>query len=143
MRVLVATLIVALHGAAYGAPRLAIYPLKAVGTSQEAMQQLEAALRIELTRAQDLEIVDGPVGEKFRSCKDAACLVAYGRSLSAQEVLSGEVRAMPDSYAVIMRLFDVAQAKEVAHTAGSYNRDIEETDLVTVLHFSEIREARS
>lgn len=126
MRVLVATLVVALHGAAYGAPRLAIYPLKAMGTSPEAMQQLEAALRIELTRAQDLEIVEAPVGEKFRNCRDVACLVAYGKSLGAQEVLSGEVRTMPDSYSVIMRLFDVAQSKEVAHTAGSYNRDIEE-----------------
>jgi len=125
MRVLVATLFVALHGAAFAAspPQLAIYPLKAVGTSAEAMQQLEAALRIELKRAQDLEIVEGPVA---RECKDVTCLVNYGYSLQAQEVLTGEVRAMPDSYSVSMRLFDVASGKEIAHTAGSYNRDIEE-----------------
>lgn len=124
MRVLVAALVVALHGAAFGAsPKLAIYPLKSVGTSAEAMQQLEAALRFELKRAQDLEIVEGPVA---RECQDAACFAAYGYSLQAKEVLFGEVRAMPDSYSVTMRLFDVASAKEIAHTAGSYNRDLEE-----------------
>ncbi|HEY3449287.1 MAG TPA: hypothetical protein VGK67_23225 [Myxococcales bacterium] len=127
MRVLVATLVVALHGAAFGAqPKLALYPLKAVGTSAEAMQQLEAALRIELKRAQDLEIVEGPLADPLKGCQSVACLVAYGRSLQAQEVISGEVRAMPDSYSVTMRLFDVGSGKEIAHTAGSYNRDIEE-----------------
>ncbi|MGC4122367.1 MAG: hypothetical protein QM765_48855 [Myxococcales bacterium] len=121
---MVATLVVALHGAAFAAsPKLALYPLKAVGTSAEAMQQLEAALRIELRRAQDLEIVEGPVA---RDCTDVACFATYGYSLQAKEVLSGEVRAMPDSYSVTMRLIDVASAKEIAHTAGSYNRDLEE-----------------
>jgi len=41
-------------------------------------------------------------------------------------VLYGEVHAMPDSYSVTLRLLEVASGKELARTAGSYNRDVEE-----------------
>jgi hypothetical protein len=124
--VLVPALVVALHGAAFGAPRLAVYPLKSVGASAEALQQLEAALRIELRRVSGLELAEGPVPAKLEGCRDAGCFAAYGKSVGAQEVLVGEVREMPDSYSVTMRLLDVSSGKEVARTAGSYNRDVEE-----------------
>ncbi|MBI5543111.1 MAG: hypothetical protein HY901_04435 [Deltaproteobacteria bacterium] len=140
MRGLLATLVVLAHGAAYAAPRVAIYPLRSVGTSPEAMQQLEAALRIELQRAQALEIAEGPVPAKLRDCKaETPCLLEYGRTLGAQEVLSGEVRALPDSYSVTLRVLDVATGKETGKTAGSYNRDVEEMVWAARAHVARLK----
>lgn len=127
MRGLLATLFVlALHGSALAETRLALHPLQSEGTSAEAMQQLDAALRIELARIRGLEVVE-PTRDAPRDCKgETACLQRLGRIVGAQEVLYGEVRGMPDSYSVTLRLLEVSTGKELGRSAGSTNRDVEE-----------------
>ena len=107
---------------------LALCPLVSRGVAPEAMQQLDAALRIELSRAGVASVGSG------QPCRDAArrpcgidpvCLRDFARSAGASEVLFGEVHAHPDSFAVTLRLLDVASGEETASTA-SVNRDVEE-----------------
>jgi hypothetical protein len=123
---LLATFLLALS--AGGPQTVALHPLAARGATPEAMQQLDAAIRIELAR---VGTVAPAAGGRSPGCNDAgdaalACLVAFGRSLNVQQVLHGEVRAHPDSYAVNLRLLDVASGREIETATASVNRDVEE-----------------
>jgi hypothetical protein len=126
MRGVLVALVLVLHGAALGAPRIALCPLQSKGASPEAMQQLDAALRIELERTKMLEIAQGAPADPVRDCTEVPRIAVFGKAQRAQEVLTGEVRAMPDSYSVTLRLIDVATEKEIGKISGSYNRDVEE-----------------
>jgi hypothetical protein len=117
-----------LGSTAFAAPtRIALLPLSSQGVSAEALQQIDAALRIELSRIENVDLVSPRPGiAQEGPCADAACLSGYGKAAGAHEVLHGEVRGLPDSFAVTLRLFDVAGGKEKGTATESVNRDVEE-----------------
>ncbi|HCF59697.1 MAG TPA: hypothetical protein DFS52_17095 [Myxococcales bacterium] len=123
-------LVAVLLAATTAAPeRLAIYPLTSHGAPPEVMQQLGAALRIELARAGVAQVVteeEGRSALKQPCGLNKACLSRFGRAAGATEVLFGEVHAHPDSFAVTLRLLDVTSGSETRSATASINRDVEE-----------------
>ncbi|MGI5865577.1 MAG: hypothetical protein ACOX6T_26445 [Myxococcales bacterium] len=123
-------LVAVLLAAMTAAPeRLAIYPLTSHGAPPEVMQQIGAALRIELSRAGVSQVVpeeEARAAVKRPCGSKASCLSEFGRALGANEVLFGEVHAHPDSFAVTLRLLDVASGSEKGSATASINRDVEE-----------------
>lgn len=125
--ILAAALLLVGSTAAAAPTRVALLPLSSQGVSAEALQQIDAALRIELSRIENVELVSPRAGiAQEGPCADASCLSGHGKALGAHEILHGEVRGLPDSFAVTLRLFDVAGGKEKGAATESVNRDVEE-----------------
>jgi hypothetical protein len=135
----------ALAAATAGQERIAIYPLAAQGVPAEVMQQLDAAVRIEVGRIEAIE-APGEAESKAAVTKpcdgELRCLSEFGRALRASQVLFGEVRSLPDSFAVTLRLLDVATEKEIASMASSVNRDVEEMVWATRAQVSKLKAPR-
>jgi TolB-like protein len=110
------------------ASSIAVHPFTTHGTAPEAVQQLDAAVRIELSRLGLRVVPDEQVRQSLGSpCADQPrCAARLGRAVGADEVLLGEVRELPDSFAVTLRLVDVAAGTQSAQVSASINRDVED-----------------
>ncbi len=133
-------LAVTLATAAAAPARLALLPLQPKNVSPEVMQQLDAAIRIELGRVRGVELVEAAEVQKYAGagCHERGCLEAVARATRATEVLYGDARGLPDSFAVTLNLLDLASGKQKS-AAASVNRDIEEMVWATRAQVSQLK----
>lgn len=103
--------------------RIAVTGFDALGMDTERVARLEALFRMELERlagapvATRLDVARLP--RRYRRCDGSArCLIAIGKRLEVDLVVSGNVAALGDSYVVNIKVVDVATGEELRRIAS-------------------------
>ena len=117
---LVALLLLVAPGAA-SAGKLAVFRIDPLGVDTQIVSRLEGLFRLELSRLADASM-PGP-GEIDRALRhdpslqnctgEVGCLVRLGKLLGVEQVISGNVGGLADSFVVNLKLVDVASGKEI------------------------------
>jgi hypothetical protein len=119
-RLLIALLLFAAPATAR-AGKLAVFRIDPLGVDTQIVARLEGLFRLELSRLADASM-PGP-GEIDRALRrdpslqnctgEVSCLVRLGKLLGVEQVISGNVGGLADSFVVNLKLVDVAGSKEI------------------------------
>ncbi|MBK8480790.1 MAG: PEGA domain-containing protein [Proteobacteria bacterium] len=130
-RVTLALALVALLAA--GAPargaRLAVFRIDPLGIDPRIVARLEGLLRAELGRLADATLPGTRALERLRlshpalsDCTgEARCLALAGRLLAVDQIISGNIGALGDSYVINLKLVDVSSEREVRRVSDTLN----------------------
>jgi hypothetical protein len=103
------------------AGKLAVFRIDPLGVDAQIVARLEGLFRLELSRLADAAMpTAAQVQEALRrrpelqNCTgDVDCLCALGRLLKVEQVISGNVGGLGESYVVNLKIVDVAARKEL------------------------------
>ncbi len=103
------------------AGKLAVFRVDPLGVDVQIVARLEGLFRLELSRLADASMPSpGEIQHALRSnpalqnCTgEVQCLVKVGKLLGVEQVISGNVGGLGDSFVVNLKLVSVADAKEV------------------------------
>jgi hypothetical protein len=118
---------------AQAALRYALYPLGSLALEPQDLLRVERALVAGLavvpeTRVIERKAVDRVLSERkgahLALCEgDLACLVAVGKALGVDRIITGEAGGLAAGYVVYLRLVDVRAAKEMRAASATLRSD--------------------
>lgn len=117
----------ALPASAARMERAALFRIEPLGLNPELVARLAGLLRMELDRLLEASLLDQAAVERvlqthphLASCTgEPGCLSAIGRALNVQQVVSGNIGGMADSYVINIKLVDVSSQKELRRVQES------------------------
>ncbi len=113
--------VLALLAAPARAGKLAVFRIDPLGVDPQIVARLEGLFRIELGRLADAAMpsaleVEAALRRQpgLQGCTgEVACLVRIGKLLGVEQIISGNVGGLGDSYVVNLKLVSVSESKEV------------------------------
>ena len=107
--------------------RLAVFRIDALGLDPPIVARLEGLLRAELGRLADATLPGPRALERLRlehpalnDCTgEARCLARAGRLLAVEQIISGNIGALGQSYVINLKLVDVAAAREIRRVSDT------------------------
>lgn len=102
-------------------PRIAIIPLNPIGVSKAEAQTMTGLLETGLVKADVYEIIEqssmkdvlGAQEYSLSDCTDEACAIQFGKLLSAEQIVLGQISKIGGLYIVNVKMIDVQTGRNL------------------------------